>query len=116
MGMYYKLVGRSVTEASAEEFRQMFEEDDARRIARTERDGITVSTVFLGLDHGFGYSAQPVVFETLVFGGEQDGEMERCCTFEEAEAMHARVCATVFGKSAHTGANILSIGRKLALD
>lgn len=47
-----------------------------------------VSTVFLGLDHSFGDSGGPVLFETLVFGGRLDGEMERYMTWDEAEAGH----------------------------
>jgi hypothetical protein len=51
-----------------------------------------VSTVFLGLDHNFG-GGQPVLFETMVFGGEHDGYQSRACTYEEALAMHDRVVA-----------------------
>lgn len=93
---YYKLQGREVVPATREEFAEMFENDDARRVGRTTRNGVTVSTVFLGLDHGFGETAQPVVFETMVFGGPDDEYQERCCTYAEAEAMHERACQTAF--------------------
>jgi hypothetical protein len=46
-----------------------------------------VSTVWLGLDHGFG-SGPPVIFETMVFGGPLDQEMERYCTWESAVTGH----------------------------
>lgn len=54
-------------------------------------DVVEVSTVFLGLDHSFGDEVYPVLFETMVFGGEIDGEMWRCSTWEEAERIHEEV-------------------------
>lgn len=61
-------------------------------VATVKLDGknlgeITISTVFLGLDHSFG-GGPPMLFETLVFGGPLDGEMDRCGTWEAAEKMH----------------------------
>jgi hypothetical protein len=46
-----------------------------------------VSTVFLGVDHSFG-EGPPLIFETLVFGGPLDQEMERYSTMEQALAGH----------------------------
>jgi hypothetical protein len=51
---------------------------------------VLVSTVFLGLDHGWN-SDVPIVFETLVFGGERDQDGERYATWDEAKAGHARI-------------------------
>uniref|UniRef100_A0A6M3JHR5 Uncharacterized protein n=1 Tax=viral metagenome TaxID=1070528 RepID=A0A6M3JHR5_9ZZZZ len=48
---------------------------------------VQVSTVFLGLDHGFGYSP-PLLFETMVFGGPLDQEQDRYTTWEQAEEGH----------------------------
>lgn len=46
------------------------EENNARRVvARDKTPGGDVSTVFLGLDHRFGRSGPPLVFESLIFGG-----------------------------------------------
>lgn len=47
-----------------------------------------VSTVFIGLDHRFLGEGDPLVFETLIFGGEHDGEMWRCSTWAQAEQQH----------------------------
>jgi len=50
-----------------------------------------ISTIFLGLDHAWGDSS-PLVWETLVFGGRDDGEMERCGgSRKNAEEMHKRM-------------------------
>lgn len=50
-----------------------------------------VSTVFLGSDHRFWGEGPPLIYETLVFGGPLDGEMERYCTREEAAEGHRRM-------------------------
>lgn len=49
---------------------------------------IHVSTVFLGIDHSFISGSEPVLFETMIFGGEHDQYQERYRTWEEAEAGH----------------------------
>lgn len=48
---------------------------------------VRVSTIFLGLDHSWGNS-QPLLFETMVFGGPLDQEQDRYSTWEEAESGH----------------------------
>ena len=61
---------------------------EERRVARTVvSDGVEVSTVFLAIDHAFG-GMVPILWETLVFGGPLDGEMERYSSREGAEAGH----------------------------
>lgn len=50
---------------------------------------VRVSTVFLGIDHGFGRGA-PVLFETMTFGGPFDGDQDRYHTRAEAVAGHRR--------------------------
>lgn len=59
-----------------------------RIVGRTYIDkDIKISTVFLSLDHSF-EGEKPLLFETLVFGGELDGERVRYSTWEEAEKGH----------------------------
>lgn len=53
---------------------------------------ILVSTVFLGLDHGFG--GQPIWFETMTFGDDLE-RMERYSTYEEAINGHKKVLEAV---------------------
>ena len=69
-------------------------EDFDRRIARDEVGSVTVSTVFIGLDHQFG-DGPPLLFETLVMGGRLDGEMDRYSTWDEAAAGHVAMCVKV---------------------
>lgn len=65
-----------------------------RHVAKDSVNEVEISTVFLGLDHGFGES-QPVLFETMVFGGDLDQEQERYHTWDEAEAGHKEMVARV---------------------
>jgi hypothetical protein len=69
-----------------------------RRVGSTQRGDIRVSTVFLGLDHSFG-GGPPLVFETMIFGGEHDEFMDRCFTWDEAVAMHREACKMAFGEN-----------------
>src|SRR5215467_9051102 len=61
-----------------------YEQPDYYRIGHTRIGQVTVSTVWLGLDHRFG-EGPPIIFETMVFGGPDDQRQERYCT--EAEAL-----------------------------
>jgi hypothetical protein len=67
---------------------------DDRVVAKTELAGVEVSTVFLGLDHNFG-EGPPILYETMVFGGPLDEEMERYHTRAEAAAGHEMMVARV---------------------
>jgi hypothetical protein len=58
-----------------------------RHVANDVIGDVRVSTVFLGLDHNFG-GGRPLLFETMIFGGAEDGYQNRCSTWDEAEAMH----------------------------
>ena len=75
---------------------EQFEKLD-RRVRQETANGLNVSTVFLGIDHSFG-TGLPILFETMIFGLPKGEEyVERCSTWEEAEAMHKK--AVKFAKS-----------------
>ena len=66
-----------------------------KRVAETTLpDGKWVSTVWLGLDHGFG-SGPPLIFETMVFSSKHDmgGDVDcdRYATEADAIAGHQRM-------------------------
>lgn len=67
-----------------------------RKLATETIGDSTISTVFLGLDHGFG--GKPLLWETMVFGGKLDGEQHRCETRAEATRMHKRMVERVRSK------------------
>ena len=66
-------------------------------VCKIRKGNITVSTVFLGIDHNFTGGEVPILFETMVFGGRHDQLQQRCSTWEQACAQHIDVCAKVFG-------------------
>jgi hypothetical protein len=83
-----------------------FEGSD-RRVALTvlnEKGGepvYMVSTVFLGVDYGWGNSI-PIFWETMVFKGSEGLWFDRCGgSREQAEAMHESVCRKVLDKAAN---------------
>ena len=87
----YVLDGHEVRPASdILEWGVKFRQD--RVVAKTQvSETILVSTVFLGIDHGFSVDRPPLLFETMVFGDGEDDLMGRCSTWEQAEEMHKRV-------------------------
>jgi hypothetical protein len=71
-----------------------------RHVANDCIGDVRVSTVFLGLDHSWGYGP-PLLFETMIFNGRKHtpayGHMARCSTWEQALAQHAEAIALVHG-------------------
>lgn len=93
--------GKTPIEAeSLEEWREKFRYDDgSRNVARHVKengewrgasgpfdtgDGEFVSTVFLGINHNFFPGGRPVLWETMIFGGPNDGYQERYSSHERA--------------------------------
>ena len=90
--MLYILNGHEpVKEESAAIWAMFFQDADKRHVALSEVDSvdgiIVVSTVFLASDHNFGGKGPPILFETLVSGGEGE-EIHRCSTWKQAEQQH----------------------------
>jgi hypothetical protein len=63
-----------------------------RIVARTKIGPMDVSTVFLALDHAYSPDpdALPILFETMIFGDNEDAYQERYSTWDEAEKGHAK--------------------------
>ena len=95
---HYILRGKIPFSVGVEEWAKWFENSD-RSVVQTHVEGdkefILVSTVFLGLDHSFSGGGPPVIFETMVFGGDLDQEMERYSTWDEAETGHLQMIKRV---------------------
>ncbi len=59
------------------------------RVALSTRGEVIISTVFMGINHGdITGELPPLIFETLVMGGEYHGAMVRYSTEAEALAGH----------------------------
>jgi hypothetical protein len=79
----------NVVKATLMEWAQFFERIENRTVAWTQVNSeITVSTVFLGIDHRFSGKGPPILFETMVFGGERDQYTTRYCSWDDAETGH----------------------------
>lgn len=67
-----------------------------RIIARSERGGILVSTIFLCIDVCAFNQGTPLLFETAVWNGNEEIERDRYHTLALARAGHAALCARCF--------------------
>ena len=85
----YILEGKTIKEAELMEWANWYKKAN-RHVNKTKiSDEINVSTIFLGVDYSFGGDI-PILFETMIFGGEHDQYQERYATWDEAEAGHLR--------------------------
>jgi len=80
--------GEPVPTADLQAWAAMFG-DPRRIVSKSHSGGVTVSTVFLGLDFSFG-DGPPLLFETMIFGGPHDQYQERYTTRAEAIAGHTK--------------------------
>lgn len=91
---YYDVDGNPI---SQEEGLRLFGADnDQRQLAKDTQGDVTVSTVALVIDHAFGHGP-PLIYETMIFGGEHDDEQWRYSTRLEAIQGHAEACKLAFG-------------------
>lgn len=94
--MYFDIDGEPI---SGEQWARLMSDVEYKRIALTRVDDsgfvVEVSTVWLGLDHSFGFGGPPLLFETMVFGGPFDEEQWRWPNKVAALAGHDQVVAEV---------------------
>lgn len=62
------------------------------RLNHYRKQEIMVSTVFLGLDHNH-FGGVPILFETMIFGGINDGVQWRYHDWDEAAEGHEEIKA-----------------------
>ena len=98
MTNYMLIDGKIVAEPDIIKWAQWFETAQ-RVVARDEVGDVLVSTVFLGIDHGFTRQGPPILWETMIFGGPHDQYQDRYCTQEEALAGHATALAIAKGEA-----------------
>lgn len=76
-----------------------------RTVISSTSDNCTVSTVFLVMDHQYDLitgRGEPLLFETMVFGGHMDDYMERYTTEEHAIAGHYYILKMIKNKEGDT--------------
>jgi hypothetical protein len=93
MNFYIEKDGKPVP-CDVSEFGIFFEDSDNRRVEydTLDIDGhkVEVSTVFLGIDHSFG-RGEPILYETMIFGGKHDQYQYRYRTRKDAKEAHDRI-------------------------
>lgn len=94
-GMYILNDAGEPVAVSPAEWSLWFDDAKNRQLARDDFGEISVSTVFLGIDHGWGRGEKPILWETMVFGGPLDHERERYTSRDDALAGHAVITALV---------------------
>lgn len=87
--MYYILEGHDVKPCDLMTWARWLESAN-RKIDYTETKNGNVSTVCLGLNHQFD-DGPPLLFETMVFRGTEDGDMERYSTYDQAIRGHKKM-------------------------
>jgi hypothetical protein len=89
--------GQPVREPNLDRWWIWFGTDENRVLRQDDLPGgISVSTVFLGLDHRFG-RGPPVLWETIIFGGTHDQYQERYISREAALKGHDAAVALAKG-------------------
>ena len=74
--------------ATANDSSLWMENNPEKKAVKQDHIGdVFVSTVFLGLDHSF-QSNTPILWETMIFGGEHDQYQERYTSYEDALEGH----------------------------
>jgi hypothetical protein len=89
MAMWYKLADDGRTPVPAVPGEGSLD-IDSRRVAYDKVGEAGVSTVFLGLDHNLWGGGDPLLWETMIFGGDHDQYCERYSTYDDAVAGHAK--------------------------
>jgi len=75
---------------------QWLTDNDHRRIVKQDQVGdIFISTVFLGLDHAWIPGGKPVLWETMIFGGEHDQYQERYTSHKDALEGHEKALTLI---------------------
>ncbi len=78
--------------------------DESNIVKRDYIGEVCISTVFLGLNHNWA-EGTPILFETMIFGGEHANYQERYSTWEEAEIGHQKAVNLVKIKLLGNGEN-----------
>lgn len=93
---WYDKEGKPIDSQTAMRMRYGDDElSDYARIGLDEVGDARISTVWLGLDHNFSGVGPPLIFESMVFGGDYEDDCRRYATEHEALAGHQEAVARV---------------------
>lgn len=92
----YKLVGRVTVQLTATEINDDIY-DIVKTIECTDISGdVFVSTIFLSSTARKDAAGMPLLFETMIIGGEHDGYQRRYATYGDAEKGHQETIEMLF--------------------
>lgn len=86
--------GEPIPIENAEEWAMWWAQSGIRKVAEDFVGQVRVSTVFLGISHGY-RADNPDLWETMVFGGKLDDAQERYTTLHEAMEGHSQMLRKV---------------------
>ena len=92
--MYWRLNGKNIEEVDIVDWYKR-KNPLSTQLFKSNFGEVDVSTIFMAMDHSFGDDGEPILFETMVFGGEHDNYQERYHTYDRAEEGHRRICEMV---------------------
>lgn len=99
--MYFDKKGKSIP---VDKWARLFGDFKYKVVKKTKQGDVEVSTVWLGMDHSWSWEGKPednpnpIIFETMIFGGKHSDYQTRCSTEEEAFEMHRVAEELAFGK------------------
>lgn len=107
----YILKGREIVRVSFLEWADWFGRSTERFIVSAAVGPLTVSTIFIGIDHNYLRTGPPLVFETAILEFDVDGahvfEMWRYATYDEAEAGQRVACSIAEQMVAEAAAGVM---------
>ncbi len=78
-----------------DEWIRLFFTTHDRHVAHDSVGEYGVSTVWMGIDYSFGQGEAPLIYETMIFGGDLHGWQERTPNRNAALACHDQALALV---------------------
>lgn len=94
MGDYYDRQGQPLTVL---EWARLFENRTYAVIQQNGFKNLFLSTVWLGINNNFFGRGPPVIFETMIFWGDEPGPMWRYCTEAAARRNHKKLLMIMQG-------------------
>ena len=103
MSEYYLLKDKEVRAVDEDEYHAATKEERSGRLFIDKIEGYFISTIFLGQNYDFLGIGSPLVFETMVFKGENFNKSkiegnERYSTYEQAEEGHKQTVKKYLNK------------------
>jgi hypothetical protein len=99
MGEYYILdKHKNAIECDLQTWATMFKDIFQRIVQKTWINDVEVSTVFLGSNHRYDKLGPPLIFESMIFGGDHNDHQDRYSTYEESRLGHWSLVSNILSE------------------